>query len=542
MSTTAALLPRWTKRVSIEDGGRDPLGLSRVSAMITDYLLHGIITQTYRARYYSFYCWIIWHIDETERATSYRDFANSFQRRDTFFTLASLEKGADSHLAGVRTAKEQLAVARNIRNVKCDFRVLPSSGLGAFGQYYEGSILNLGLISRDVDGIYHVTDSGKALALAFHETIGDTPYIRKKQYLEATIPWNDFAKSCTSFHLDGLAGSRKERELLTELFFRESLAHTASQLRAYSLSAFLQLIDTYAQSSGGGVEGSQWQLIYAPCYYGQLVLPKDRTKKFVFPDELQDCAEYWKMFCAHQFFTVALEHLLTAVLDLASENISGIPLDEICQSLTSREFLRELSDIHGASCRRPKDLLERAGVSSPSPDLETHLRNQRDFRLDSGMCEWLVLDREPKSPPRRTAVGLSVLAMLYAKWAAMNAGVPAIIREKAGGELTMWSVFPYVGDWFSDKATWTAVLQPIIEEFVLNQHDRVMYGKGKLESCWLQTVNGRVTKDQDYSPDYRSSRCENSMSILKDLGAIERKAGKLSLTKRGVTVLGKVLA
>jgi hypothetical protein len=32
------------------------------------------------------------------------------------------------------------------------------------------------------------------------------------------------------------------------------------------------------------------------------------------------------------------------------------------------------------------------------------------------------------------------------------------------------------------------------------------------------------------------------MSILIDLGVIERKAGKLSLTKRGVTVLGKVLA
>jgi hypothetical protein len=442
----------------------------------------------------------------------------------------------------VRTAKEKLAVARSNREVNCGFRVLPSSGLGAFGQYYQGSILDLGLISRDEDGVYHVTESGKQLARAFHQSIADTPYIRKKRYLESTIPWNDFAKSCSSFHLDGLAGSHKERELLTELFFREGLSHTASQLRAYSLSAFLQLVDTYAQSSGGGVEGSQWQLIYAPCYYDQLVLPKDRTKKFVFPDELQDCAEYWKMFCAHQFFTVALEHLLTAVLDLASENISGIPLDEICQSLTSREFLQELSDIHGASCRRPKDLLERAGVSSPSPDLETHLRNQRDFRLDSGMCEWLVLDREPKSPPRRTAVGLSVLAMLYAKWAAMNAGVPAIIREKAGGELAMWSVFPFVGDWFSDQATWTAVLQPIIEEFVLNQHDRVMYGKGKLESCWLHTVNGRVTKDQDYSPVYRSSRCENSMSILKDLGVIERKAGKLSLTKRGVTVLGKVLA
>src|ERR1035437_9123026 len=113
MSATATLLPRWTKRVSIEDGGRDPLGLSRVSAMITDYLLHGIITQTYRARYYSFYCWIIWHIEETEPAKSYREFADSFQRRDTFFTLASLEAGAEFHLAGVQTAKEKLAAARS---------------------------------------------------------------------------------------------------------------------------------------------------------------------------------------------------------------------------------------------------------------------------------------------------------------------------------------------------------------------------------------------------------------------------------------------
>ncbi len=542
MSATATLLPRWTKRVSIEDGGRDPLGLSRVSAMITDYLLNGIITQTYRARYYSFYCWIIWHIDETEPAKSYREFSDSFQRRDTFFTLASLEAGAESHVAGVRTAKEKLAVARSSREVNCGFRVLPSSGLGAFGQYYQGSILDLGLISRDENGVYHVTDSGKQLAIAFHESIADTPYIRKKHYFEATIPWNDFVKSCTSFNLDGLAGSRKERELLTDLFFNESPAHTASQLRAYSLSAFLQLVDTYAQSSGGGVEGSQFHLIYSPSYYGQLVLPKHRTKKFAFPDKLQNCAEYWKMFCAHQFFTVALEHLLTAVLDLASENLSGIPIDEICQSLTSREFLQELSDIHGASCRRPKDLLERVGVSSPSPDFETHLRNQRDFRLDSGVCEWLLLNRNPKNPPRRAAVGLSVLAMLYAKWAAMNSGVPAIIREKAGGELTMRSVFPFVGDWFSDQATWAGILQPIIDEFVLNQHDRVMYGKGKLESSWLRLVNGRVIKDQDYSPGYRSSRSENSLSILNDLGVIERKAGKLSLTKRGVTVLGKVLA
>jgi hypothetical protein len=82
MSSVLAYLPRWTKRVSIEEGGRDPLGLSRVSGMITDFLLQGIITQTYRARYYSFYCWAIWHIEQTEPCTEYDEFTAAFQRRD----------------------------------------------------------------------------------------------------------------------------------------------------------------------------------------------------------------------------------------------------------------------------------------------------------------------------------------------------------------------------------------------------------------------------------------------------------------------------
>lgn len=60
-ATTTARIPKWTKHVVTELGGRHPLGLSRVSFMITDYLLKGIITTTYRARYYSFYPWALWH-------------------------------------------------------------------------------------------------------------------------------------------------------------------------------------------------------------------------------------------------------------------------------------------------------------------------------------------------------------------------------------------------------------------------------------------------------------------------------------------------
>jgi hypothetical protein len=207
MSSAVAFLPRWTKRVSIEEGGRDPLGLSRVSGMITDFLLQGIITQTYRARYYSFYCWVIWHIETEENCTRYDQFAAAFQRRDTLFTLASLEANPDSSPVGVRIAEGRLHGAKQRQEVACNFRVLPSNSLGAFGQYYAGSIYELGLISRDEQGIYHVSESGEALARAFHDTILETPYLKKKLFQDAALPWKDFVKTAATFNLDGLSQS-----------------------------------------------------------------------------------------------------------------------------------------------------------------------------------------------------------------------------------------------------------------------------------------------------------------------------------------------
>lgn len=368
MSTTTALLPRWTKRVSIEDGGRDPLGLSRVSATVADYLLRGIITQTYRARYYSFYCWAVWHIDTTDPATSLSDYRDKFQRLDTFFTLASLEANKDAHPVGILVARDKLAEAKNKGEVDCGFRVLPSNPLGAFGQYYQGSISQLGLLQTDDRGVHHVTKSGEAIAGAFHESVSETPYIRNGSYLQSAVSWSDFAESCHSFRLDGLAVTEKERELLIDAFFREGLEHKAPPLRAYSLTAFLLLVETYATLNGEGVEGTQWKLIYAPCYYGQLILDDQSTREFSFATELQPCSEHWQMFCAHQFFTMALENILAAVLDLASEDIVGMALDEICRRLTSKEFFQELADLHGEACLRPRNLLENVGASSPLPD------------------------------------------------------------------------------------------------------------------------------------------------------------------------------
>jgi hypothetical protein len=182
----AALLPRWTKRVSIEEGGRDPLGLSRVSAIITDFLLQGIITQTYRARYYSFYLWVIWHIETEEHPKTYDQFAAAFQRRDTLFALASHQSNSGSAPVGFRVVYARLPAARQSGDVACNFRVLPSSQLGAFGQYYTGSIYDLGLISRDDKGIYHVLQWARSWRRHFRHRLM-TPPISERTFT-STVP------------------------------------------------------------------------------------------------------------------------------------------------------------------------------------------------------------------------------------------------------------------------------------------------------------------------------------------------------------------
>ena len=150
-------LPKWTKRVVTDMGGRDPLGLSRVSFNITDYLLEGIITTTDRARYYSFFCWALWHIENEEKPRKYQDFVDSMRRRETMVALSTLTHNKDSSAVGSIATRPQLEKGIDQNEINSDFRVLPSNPLGGYGQYYSGCLYQLGLTCRGQDGIDRIT-------------------------------------------------------------------------------------------------------------------------------------------------------------------------------------------------------------------------------------------------------------------------------------------------------------------------------------------------------------------------------------------------
>ena len=94
MESGLKFLPQWTRRVTMEGSGRDPLGLSRVSDALTNFLLPNIITTTDRARYYSFYTWAIGDIEALRKSKSGRvSFEDEFQRREAAFALPATAPG-----------------------------------------------------------------------------------------------------------------------------------------------------------------------------------------------------------------------------------------------------------------------------------------------------------------------------------------------------------------------------------------------------------------------------------------------------------------
>lgn len=545
-------LPRWTKRVFTETRGRDPLGLSRVSALITDYLLTGIITQTNRARYYSFFCWALWNIEKAERMERYADFVSCFQRREASVALATIWNNPDSAIAGVDVVRPMAEGAVSNEEVDCQIKVLPgSSELGAYGQYYGGSLYALGLTCRTEDGIDRVTE-GRAseLAQAFQEAIAHTPYWKEHHFGRRRVPWHVLQKAGQPLSLDALGSkaATSEREKLVEMFFAlgEQDLEERAVLRRQTLGL---LLDTVQQYEAWDKEHRptevdlEWHLVYAPYYFGRLWIDDETTRPYSPPKRWVDCRRLWRQFCLQQFLTQALEGLLYAVLEAAGAESAGLPLEAIVERMMQPPFYGELEQRVGGACLRPSQLARALGLEA-IPDEPASARAWQALDLAHPASEWQLTDalHEKKGPALAAARAVLMLSALYAKWRCPPGPDRALdlVANKAGQDLWIGAVLRPLDALVDPGTTWETLLHEVIKRFVVERHDRVMFEKKRLDSCWLRTVDGRVVKDQDYSPRYRSSRHPQATRILCDLGLLAMDGNVAKTTRQGRALLARL--
>ena len=541
--------PKWTKKVITEGGGRDPLGLSRVAFILTDYLLNGIITTTERARYYSFYTWALWHIGQEEKPTNYDDFVNAFRRREAVMALSTYAANPAMSPVGVEVVRSQLDRGKQTGEYDCNFKVLPSNNMGGYGQYYGGSIYALKLTDRDDKGIDHASRGfGEDLAVMFDQTIRETEYIRMSGFLKDSIAENEMEELQACFTLDAINTdlAKNERAKLIEIFFGldENLKDEKSTLRCQTLTILLHLIDEYGKHDSlpdmQGREVLDEYLLYA-IYYEVLWLSDDDTPTFEKLKGHDVCYELWKQFCLHQFVTQALEYLLFAVIETVGHTVTGLSLDDTVAGLIEPTFLTTLKSLTGKDCRRPCDLLSAIDVVE-APTARSSAFAQETYKPGHSLSEAQLLISAGKSPQEATATAVVMLAVLFAKWRGKSEDTAmSYVSDRAGHQVWAGPVLRYLDTWLDPGITWTYALNELIENLVLNQHDRIMYEKRRLDSSWLHRAGGKIIKDQDYGPTWRASRFSNAVNIMADLSLVSiNESREVAITREGTELVANL--
>lgn len=548
LSNIDQFLPRWTKRVIAEMGGRDPLGLSRVSDMIVEFLLTGITTQTNRVRYYSFYCWNIWHIHLTEKPQKYKDFVDSFRRKEAVIAMSTYANNCNTSPVGIKAVLPILKKGFQQGEMDSNFRVLPSNALGGYGQYYGGSMYQLGLTHRAENGIDNLNIGiGQAIAKAFHESILETPYIQKELFRKTKIPLVDFNRSKKLLTLDAIMKKSgvKERELLIDLFFgfNGTTICESTLLRRHTLGQILHILYEYERYDLYlNLDNINDIFVYAPSYFDVIWSKDDKTIPYKCPEKFRFCHSLWRQFCLQQYFANALENILIAVLEIIGNESGGLTIENIALRLMETTFLKVLRDKTGKDCYRPRELLKALNIE----DIPTHESSydlQQLLIPTAKNSEYDIRSISDEDTGSVTAKAILLLAVLYGKWRGIQdeKGM-CYVHEHAGNDLWFWTFVPIIDKWLDKNTNWYETLERIIRCFIVDQHNRIMCEKKRLESCWFRTDGDRLFKEQDYSSAFRANRHLQAVNIMRDLCLIEYDdEGHLSITSKGKTILNKIL-
>jgi len=220
--------------------GLDPLGLQNTSDTAYTMLMPGLNNVTGRIRYYSFYCWLLDKYSKINGSTDPAIQKTFIRSAEYIIALTSqFYNGENVSIPGSNYAKAEIQ-NQDIKVHDLNAGIYKPDGTtantywnyswGAFGQYYIGSLRDIGIIiSREDREVYTRTNtqeehfvSGEMLANAFDNNI---PKEKKDLFLECLtkgiISEEQLNTLLPEFNLTNVPKNTKEQELLTRLLLQK---------------------------------------------------------------------------------------------------------------------------------------------------------------------------------------------------------------------------------------------------------------------------------------------------------------------------------
>jgi len=354
-------------------GGLDHLGVQAPCIQVYSQLLPGITNVTDRARYYSFYPWLITRFEQ-EGWRSEEEILLILRRAECLLTIISLQHeyvvqdGTDDHRAAMvgsdalYKAIEKLHLGERIK--LSDYSSLDAGSdryfanpAGGLGQYYFGALKNLSLLSGDTVGAVEVIkETGAVLAKAVDQYVYGDKFI---QALTDNILDESIINELSSFCPCKVKQSTEEVELLIGLM-REGWGVLstdnavsadelhAGEFRSRTLAYMCILADSVAVHNKSFNLDIFRGLIYTACD------TNGGTVKI--PNKLNGTVDYWKVYQRNELLSVAMQGLFFAIL--RSAELSGKQLQDtkiLCNwfwhESTGKEVLSEFSERSNVSIK-----------------------------------------------------------------------------------------------------------------------------------------------------------------------------------------------
>lgn len=324
--------------------GLDPLGLQNVSDATFSKLLPGLNNVTGRIRYYSFYCWLLDQYSKTNGSTDPEEQKSFMRRAEFIIALASIYfEGDNSSIPGSNYAKQEIN-EKHLKMHNLQQGTFKDDGAtrdtywnyptGAFGQYYLGSLRDIGIISnRDRHvGVYVRTNkredgviSGELLAEAFENNLSrGKKAIFLKALEDGFISEKNLKGLLPDFDLTVVPEGSPEADLLTKLLMQKDyplrIEEAPSTLRKQTIKNLLEYIKLRDDE-----ELSDRRFVYH-CYdnKGEVLGSKD------------DCLMGWYYYQFNEFWHVANTFIFNGTLDFL-ETTAGpnwMPLTHLVKQVT----------------------------------------------------------------------------------------------------------------------------------------------------------------------------------------------------------------
>jgi hypothetical protein len=292
--------PAWSEVEYPRGGARDALRLETAGEAMLEDLLPGINNGTQRARYYSFWAWVLHEfIRDKDAIHTQNGFYEWLRPREAMLVLSHLLHGHDTGAAGT-TQGTQVWQNGVSETYPLDWRSLTSVKGGAYQLYYIGALEEMNIVARESEKPHDVLQQpvGVRLAEAYGRSVRNTGYVRS--HWNATRATRslveDFADAGCLCRLPCFP---EERKALVDAFFRFDVNDWNAVKRLASLSFFLDVVD---QSQGAPLDLTSMRATTYFWSYGA-------DHPYVPERNLLSPAKRWRTFQLRQYFVYALECL-----------------------------------------------------------------------------------------------------------------------------------------------------------------------------------------------------------------------------------------